>query len=234
VGGLNPLIRHLRPDTFRRFRLKEARYTDVALWLSVDKRNRRRMRSMVARAFLDRYQRSVSFRAQVNARLADPEDDDGRLPEWLLEGHLDDLIEQDAHASALLRELQLVPEKLVGDRPAAFDRYDRLSAEGEFRLAAGPPLVAVFVALAAQGALAWWVAVILVAPVVVIAVQGLRREAAAESQLIQSVEAGFPESAELQSIREGNVRWRRELPGDKPSTEQSRGPGETDSPINIG
>jgi hypothetical protein len=69
-----------------------------------------------------------------------------RLSKYVDEGYLeaaealaDSVVSIDRHAHDILGELSLVPERLVGDRPATYERWDRLRAESEFRQAVVPP-----------------------------------------------------------------------------------------------
>ena len=121
-------------------------------------------------------------------------------------------VDVERHVEDLVQELRLVPEKLVGDRPAAFERWDRLDAEGEFRLAIVPPLWGLLVATIIRGLLPLPVVLILSAVVLVILWQGIQKGDEAYAQLIQSIEAGFPSSPAISRISEGDLYWRSARP----------------------
>jgi hypothetical protein len=121
-------------------------------------------------------------------------------------------VDVERHVEDLVQELRLIPEKLVGDRPAAFERWDRLDAEGEFRLAIVPPLWGLLAAAAMRGLVPLPVALLLSVAVLVILWQGFQKSDEAYAQLIQSIEAGFPVSATISRISEGDLYWRSARP----------------------
>jgi hypothetical protein len=49
------------------------------------------------------------------------------------------VVDVNRHARDVGDELKVIPERLVSDKPQTYERWDRLSAEGEFRQAIVPP-----------------------------------------------------------------------------------------------
>lgn len=126
-----------------------------------------------------------------------------------IESIVDSTIDVDLHAQDVVSELQLVPERLVGDKPATYERWDRLNAEGEFREAVVPPLVAIIIVLFSRGALTWPSGLLLLIPAVVILIQGMIRLAEANGQLIQTLEADVISSTSLKRLATMDLYWLR-------------------------
>ena len=139
------------------------------------------------------------------------------------------------HGRDILNELKLVPERIVGDKPATYERWDRLSAEAEFRQAVVPPLIAVLAALVSRGVIDWSSATLLLVPPLVILFQGIRKENAAQAQLIQILEAEVIKVAPIERLETNDLyflgRQRQEqddAPGTPPT--QELGPASDEVP----
>jgi hypothetical protein len=113
------------------------------------------------------------------------------------------------HARTVLEELKLVPERIVSDKPATYERWDRLSAEGEFRQAIVPPLIAIIAVLMIRGMLDWPSAVALAVIPLVILYQGIGKEYAAQAQLMQTIEANVIQIAPLERLTTDDLYWNR-------------------------
>ena len=112
------------------------------------------------------------------------------------------------HLREIDDELKLVPERIVGDKPATYERWDRLTAEAEFRQAIVPPLFAIVVALMARGVPGWPLWLLAAIIPLVIYYQGVLKENAAEAQLIQTVEANVVQLTALERLSTADLHWR--------------------------
>jgi hypothetical protein len=112
------------------------------------------------------------------------------------------------HLREIDDELKLVPERIVGDKPATYERWDRLMAEAEFRQAIVPPLFAIVAALMARGVLGWPLWLLAAIIPLVIYYQGVLKENAAEAQLIQTVEANVVQLTALERLSTADLHWR--------------------------
>lgn len=100
----------------------------------------------------------------------------------------------------VIEELELPATLLVGSHEVLFAEVDRLHAEGDFRIAIVPPLVALTIVTAvASDSLAWLVAL---APTAVIAWQGTRRRRQSERLIAQAIRSGRVDSPALQKHTE--------------------------------
>lgn len=88
---------------------------------------------------------------------------------------------------ALGDELDTARFRLLSEQKDLFHEVDRLTAEGEFRLAVAPPLVAVMVALASDGSLLWLAAVV---PVCALVLLGLNRQEQSGDRIVHAIRAG--------------------------------------------
>ena len=113
-----------------------------------------------------------------------------------------------AHLREIDDELRLVPERIVGDKPATYERWDRLIAEAEFRQGVVPPLLVIIAALMARGVLGWPLWLLAAFIPFVIYYQGVLKENAAEAQLIQTVEANVVQLTALEKLTTADLRWR--------------------------
>jgi hypothetical protein len=102
------------------------------------------------------------------------------------------------HVSEVVDELKVVPARIVIDNAVTYERWDRLNAEAEFREALVPPLLAIIFALAARGAMSWFVAIVLVAVPLIILFQGAAKENEARIQLIEAIDADAIKVAALE------------------------------------
>jgi hypothetical protein len=139
-----------------------------------------------------------------------------RLSEYLDDGYLeaaealvDSVVNVGRHAEDILDELTLVPERLVGDRPATYERWDRLRAESEFRQAVVPPLLAITAALFARGLLSWPSVLLFVVPPVLILIQGMSKANDADGQLMQVLEANVISAAAIDRLVTRDLYWYR-------------------------
>jgi uncharacterized membrane protein YvlD (DUF360 family) len=137
-----------------------------------------------------------------------------RLSKYVDEGYLeaaealaDSVVSIDRHAHDILGELFLVPERLVGDRPATYERWDRLRAESEFRQAVVPPVIAIIGVLVVEGVLSWPLVLLLLVPPITILVQGMRKEKEADGQLIQALEADVISIAAIDRLGTRDLYW---------------------------
>lgn len=120
------------------------------------------------------------------------------------------VIDISRHGQEIVDELKLVPEQLVGDKPATYERWDRLDAEGEFRQAIVPPLIAITGALLSRGVLTGPIGLLLLVPPIAIFIQGVLKKHEADSQLIQTLEAGVIPSTSLDRLATTtNLHWIR-------------------------
>jgi hypothetical protein len=133
--------------------------------------------------------------------------DDGYL--YAAEILVQSLVDVDRHAQNIVDELKLVPERIVGDKPATYERWDRLSAEGEFRQAVVPPLVAIIASLFSRGVLHWPSGLLLILPPLVILLQGIGKENEAQGQLIQTLEAGVVTAPVIDRLTTTELHWLR-------------------------
>lgn len=136
------------------------------------------------------------------------------LSKYVNEGYLeaaealaDSVVSIDRHAHDILDELTLVPERLVGDRPATYERWDRLRAESEFRQAVVPPFFAIIGTLLIRGVLSWPLALLSMLPPIVIFIQGIRKEKQADGQLIQALEADVISVAAVDRLMTRDLYW---------------------------
>jgi hypothetical protein len=111
------------------------------------------------------------------------------------------------HARDLLDELKLVPERIVGDKPATYERWDRLSAEGEFRQGIVPPLIAIIAVLMVRGVLNWPSGLLAAVLPLAILYQGIGKEYAAQAQLMQTIEADVIQIDLLERLTAHNLYW---------------------------
>jgi hypothetical protein len=139
-----------------------------------------------------------------------------RLSKYLDEGFLEaadslvlSVVDIERHASDILDELTLVPERLVSDRPATYERWDRLRAESEFRQAVVPPLFAIIVALVVRGVLSWPFVLLFIVPPVLILIQGIGKDREADSQLLQVLEADVISTAAIDRLMTRDLYWIR-------------------------
>jgi hypothetical protein len=117
------------------------------------------------------------------------------------------VVNVDRHAGDIAEELGLTPERLVGDKPATYEQWDRLRAESEFRQAVVPPLLAIIAALFSRGVLSWPFGLFFVVPPLVILAQGIGKENKADSQLIQALEAGIIPAAPIERLTTTDLYW---------------------------
>jgi hypothetical protein len=112
------------------------------------------------------------------------------------------------HLREIDKELDLVPERIVGDKPATYERWDRLIAEAEFRQGTLLPLSAIIAALWARGVLGWPLWLLATSIPLVIYYQGVLKANAAEAQLIQTIEANVVQLTALEKLTTADLRWR--------------------------
>ena len=117
------------------------------------------------------------------------------------------VVEVHRHASDLLDELTLVPERIVGDKPATYERWDRLSAEGDFRQGIVPPLIAIIAVLMVRGVLNWPSGLLAAVLPLAILYQGIGKEYAAQAQLMQTIEADVIQIDLLERLTAHNLYW---------------------------
>jgi len=125
------------------------------------------------------------------------------------------VVNVDRHAAEINGELMLAPERLVGDKPFMYEQWDRLRAESEFRQAVVPPLFAIIAALFSRGVLSWPLALFFIVPPLVILAQGIRKENAADGQLIQALEAGVIPAAPIERLTTTDLYWFSSAPSQR-------------------
>jgi hypothetical protein len=125
------------------------------------------------------------------------------------------VVNVDRHTAEIHEELQLTPERLVGDKPVMYEQWDRLRAESEFRQAIVPPLFAIIAALFSRGVLSSPLGLIFLVPPLVILAQGIRKENAADSQLIQALEAGVIPAASIERLTTTDLYWFSSAPSQR-------------------
>ena len=103
-----------------------------------------------------------------------------------------------AHSEAYA-ELTLPATVLVGKEPELFAEVDRLRAEGEFRLAAVPPLFALSLLAAVKSGSAWWLTGLLAA--VALLDQGVRRLHSSRQLVADAKTRGLVPSEALRRFR---------------------------------
>jgi ferredoxin-fold anticodon binding domain-containing protein len=116
------------------------------------------------------------------------------------------VVDIESHAIDVLDELQLVPERIVGDKPATYERWDRLSSEAEFRQAVVPPLVAIICVMLSRGLFDLPYGLLVFTAPLVILIQGIQKELAGQAQLMQA-EAGVVQVDSLQNLAVNDLRW---------------------------
>jgi len=117
------------------------------------------------------------------------------------------VVDVDRHAVEINGELMLAPERLVGDKPAMYEQWDRLRAESEFRQAVVPPLFAIIATLFSRGVLSRPLGLFFIVPPLVILAQGIRKENAADGQLIQALEAGVIPATPIERLTTTDLYW---------------------------
>jgi hypothetical protein len=139
-----------------------------------------------------------------------------RISKYLDEGYLEaaealvlSVVNVNHHGRDILDELTLVPERLVGDRPATYERWDRLRAEGEFRQAVVPPLLAMIGVLLVRGVLGWPLVLLSIVPPLLILIQGMSKEKQADSQLLQVLEANVISTVAIDRLMTRDLYWFR-------------------------
>jgi hypothetical protein len=90
-------------------------------------------------------------------------------------------------AAALGDELDTARFRLLSEEKDLFHEVERLSAEGEFRLAVTPPLAAGAVVLAASESL-WWIAGLV--PLYVLVLLGIARQEQSGDRIVYAIRAG--------------------------------------------
>jgi hypothetical protein len=138
----------------------------------------------------------------------------GRLTKYINEGYkgyaeglVQSVVDVQRHGDEILGELELVPERLVGDSPPRYERWDRLRGEAEFRQAVVPPLGAIIWALLARGVFNWPFALLLMVPPLLILLQGINKEKEAYSQLIQAFEADVIRADVTDRLTTTQLHW---------------------------
>jgi hypothetical protein len=137
-----------------------------------------------------------------------------QLSKYLAEGYLEaaealvlSVVDVERHGRDILDELTLVPERLVGDRQATYERWDRLRTESEFRQAIVPPLFAIVGALLTRGVLGWPMVLIFLVPPLLILRQGTNKEKEADGQLLQALEADVISVAAIDRLATRDLYW---------------------------
>jgi hypothetical protein len=115
-----------------------------------------------------------------------------------------------AHAGIVRNELSDIPARLITVSPESYERWDRLSAEAEFRKALIPGLAACCAALIARDSHAGWVVCGGIAACYFLWASSRSREKMAVVQLEQCIAAGIVTSHELDRVRAGDLYWREE------------------------
>jgi hypothetical protein len=116
-------------------------------------------------------------------------------------------VDVDQHAAEISQELSLVPERIVNDKHATYERWDRLNAEGEFRQAIAPPLIGILVVLTLRGVLVRPVWLILAIAPLILLLQGIRKATEAKAQLMQIVEAEVVQIAPVERLNTADLHW---------------------------
>jgi hypothetical protein len=96
-------------------------------------------------------------------------------------------------------ELALPATVLVGKEPELFAEVDRLRGEGDLRLAAVPPLVAIFVALTVLTGSWWWLVALI--PLIALLDQGVRRLQSSRQLVADAKARGLVPSPALQRLK---------------------------------
>jgi hypothetical protein len=133
--------------------------------------------------------------------------DKGLLPRDVAEIVIETAVDVYRHVDEIAGELPLIPERLVGDKPATYERWDRLSSESEFRQAIVPPLGAIIAALLLRGAIDWPFAILCLVAILVILAQGIGKGNEAVSQLIQLLEAGVITIPPINRLTTTDLYW---------------------------
>jgi len=117
-------------------------------------------------------------------------------------------VETGPHVRAVLDDLVLVPNRLLGKEPEKHAFYDRLRSEGEFRAALTVPLVAVGVAISARqhAALPALTALALAA---LLFMQARSRVVGANDQLADFLRSGSLNSPGMSQIEQFSIRFVR-------------------------
>lgn len=97
----------------------------------------------------------------------------------------------------LEHDLKLAPARLAVSAPSAYDRWDRLVGEAEFRLAVAPPLVAINTLAYIKGWIDVFDILLLLIPIVTLLALGLINLQRAREQLEVAIDAGVVESVAL-------------------------------------
>jgi hypothetical protein len=151
-------------------------------------------------AILDKDKRLIKIREILSEDLAPGADE-------YAEALVRSVADVNRHARDLLDELKLVPERIVGDKPATYERWDRLSAEGEFRQGVVPPLIAIIAVLMVRGVLDWLSGLLAAVLPLAILYQGIGKEYAAQAQLMQTIEADVIQIDLLERLTAHNLYW---------------------------
>ena len=131
-------------------------------------------------------------------------------------------------AAALGDELDTARFRLLSEEKELFHDVDRLSAEGEFRLAVTPPLAAVTVVLAVSESLLWLGALL---PLYLLVLLGIARQEQSGDRIVYAIRAGkvrTPLLEQLEAEAKGEVEHEgREVTATENAT---RGPPAPDCP----
>jgi hypothetical protein len=100
-------------------------------------------------------------------------------------------------------ELALPATLLVGEQEQLFAEVDRLRAEGELRMAVTPPLMALVLLLGVEASPWWFVAV---PALVLLFLQGIRREDESRRIVANAVDRGTIQSSGVENFREWAAR----------------------------
>jgi hypothetical protein len=117
-------------------------------------------------------------------------------------------VETAPHVRAVVDDLPLIPNRLLGKDPDKYSAYDRQVVEGEFRAALALPALALGVAGVLQSRSVWVGALTVVVPTLLF-LQARQRTVAANDQLAEFLRSGSVDSPRLAELQQAPIRLTR-------------------------
>jgi hypothetical protein len=129
--------------------------------------------------------------------------------------------------AALGDELDTARFRLLSEERDLFHEVDRLSAEGEFRLAVTPPLAAVTTVLAASVSLVWLAALV---PLYVLVLLGIARQEQSGDRIVYAIRAGKVRTPILEQLDADSGKDAEAATAAEPAGDGPAAPDESDQP----
>lgn len=145
-----------------------------------------------------------------------------------------DAVETDPHVRAILDDLPLVPNRLLGKEPEKFSVFDRQVSEGEFRAALSLPLLGLGLATSVQVG-QYWIGAVGAVVSALLFMQARTRTIMAYDQLADFMRSGSITSAVVAELDQATIRLKRtnlsvqEIHAFKTRAEAAEGAGQLDA-----